>query len=35
MECFTGDIPPPRVVLSDWVGGLIAFVPKAFPDSQY
>ena len=35
MECFTGDVPPPRVVLGDWAGGLIASVPKAFPDSQY
>ena len=35
MECFTGDIPPPRVILGDWAGGLIASVPKSFPDSQY
>ena len=35
VECFTSNIPPPRVILGDWAGGLIASVPKAFPDSQY
>ena len=28
-ECFTGDIPPPRIILGDWAAGLISSVPKA------
>jgi hypothetical protein len=32
-ECFTPNIPPPRVVLGDWAQGLVASVPDAFPNA--
>jgi hypothetical protein len=35
LECFTGDVPPPRIILGDWAAGLISSVPKAFPNSRY
>src|SRR5437764_1047237 len=35
-ECFIpGKIPPPRVILGDWAGGLIKSVPMAFPEAQF
>jgi hypothetical protein len=34
-ECFSDDICPPRVVISDWVAGLVASVPIAFPKCQF
>ena len=34
-ECFVDSILPPRVVLGDWAGGLIASIPTAFPSCQY
>jgi hypothetical protein len=34
-ECFTGDVPPPRIILGDWAAGLISSVPEAFPNSRY
>ena len=34
-EYFIDNICPPRVVLGDWAGGLIASVSGAFPNCQY
>ena len=36
LEVFiSGEVPPPRVVLGDWAGGLIKSVPLAFPDAYF
>ena len=32
-ECFILEITPPRVILGDWVLGLVSSVPGAFPDA--
>jgi hypothetical protein len=34
-ECFTPEIPPPRVILGDWAAGLIASIPQSFPECQF
>jgi hypothetical protein len=34
-ECFIPGVPPPRVILGDWAGGLIKSVPIAFPEAQF
>jgi len=35
-ECFVHDtVAEPHVIIGDWAGGLIASVPKAFPNAQY
>ena len=34
-EYFIDGVYPPYIVLGDWAAGLIASVPKAFPNCQY
>jgi len=35
-ECFIpGKATPPRVVLGDWVVGLVVFISAAFPDAYF
>jgi hypothetical protein len=34
-ECFIPNIAEPRVIIGDWAAGLIASVPKAFPNARF
>src|SRR5271170_6793234 len=33
-KCFIPEVAPPRVILGDWVPGLVYSVPDTFPDAQ-